>query len=156
MLLNMNTLFGKLAVYFIQPTIRVRCRDWRASVAGIQLGVTLRIGLTRLKGKIMQDGNTSKLKRQPETGECRGRSSTVHSRRFKNNVFCEEWKHALGLPDLMFRLVRDTEGPVGLASLESWTKFYTSKGWRLWVDAADDFNVFDRPVTFQIPFLFFR
>lgn len=44
--------------------------------------------------------------------------------------------HALGLPDLMFRLVRDTEGPVGLASLESWTKFYTSKGWRLWVDAA--------------------
>lgn len=71
-------------------------------------------------------------------------------------MFCEESKHALGLPDLMFRLVRDTEGPVGLASLESWTKFYTSKGWRLWVDAADDFNVFDRPVTFQIPFLFFR
>lgn len=51
-----DTLFGsriKPAVYFIhQPTIRVRCRDWRANVAGIRLGVTLRIGLTRLKGKI--------------------------------------------------------------------------------------------------------
>ncbi len=61
------------------------------------------------------------------------RISAVHSSRFKTNE-CVLW----GFPDLMFRVARHTaEGPAGLASLESWTKFYTAlPGWRLWVDAA--------------------
>ena len=156
-----DTLFGsriKPAVYFIhQPTIRVRCRDWRANVAGIRLGVTLRIGLTRLKGE-----NPCKMATHQNSRDCLKQVNVVAEvlpyiqEDSKTMCFVRYENMHLVSRIWCFRLVRDTEGPVGLASLESWTKFYTSKGWRLWVDAADDFNVFDRPVTFQIPFLFFR
>lgn len=136
-----DTLFGsriKPAVYFIhEPTIRVRCRDWRANVAGIRLGVTLRIGLTRLKGKI--HARWQRIKTQ-ETAWNRWMSRQKFYRTIQEDskTMCVVRYENMHLVSRIwcFRLVRDTEGPVGLASLESWTKFYTSKGWRLWVDAA--------------------